>query len=117
MKTLLTKKMEDIQEKTKDLWNWIASNMIDPRDIRSLRMTQKFSTDFRVEMQKVLEDFYLEIIESVEREVEGMKRKVPQQQGKWMPMDDKNEGFNDALSTLQTRLSAYKKVVNPKEGK
>ena len=32
--------------------------------------------------------------------VEGIKKKTPMQEGKWMPIDDRNDGFNSALSKV-----------------
>ena len=37
------------------------------------------------------------LLNALIEEMERMKKRVPWQEGKWMPMDDKAEGFNQAL--------------------
>lgn len=49
-------------------------------------------------------------VEKVVESVKEEKRKAPQQAGKWMPMDDKNEGYNQAVNDIITSLT-------PKENK
>jgi len=58
--------------------------------------------------KRTLPHFIQTLLHSQAREVceslEGMKRKIPQQQGKWMPMDDKNDGYNQALFQAIERI-------------
>lgn len=42
------------EEQVKDLWNWIASNMTNPNDIKSIRMAQMFIAEFRKQMSDTL---------------------------------------------------------------
>lgn len=42
--------------------------------------------------------------EEIKDEVKKMKKRVPFQEAKWMPQDDKAEGYNDALTDVLNLL-------------
>lgn len=45
---------EEIKKKVRGLWNWIASNMVDPNNDKSILDAQKFYPEFVEEMTKLL---------------------------------------------------------------
>lgn len=68
---------EGMEEIARDLWNWIAINMVDPSHVQSIRNAQKFSSEFCKGIKEALSKARQDERNRIRGVVEEMKKEIP----------------------------------------
>lgn len=101
---------EGVEDKTRELWNWVASNMTNPNDITSVRMAQKFGPEFREKIASILHQTREDTLALVEREVIGSDEESPYMSDKGIQTTDNSRMFRNGLRAEQRQRLKEGKV-------